>query len=178
MSNPMDANPNKIGNSVTACGIIAIVMGIFAMLAPGITGFSILFLVGLLVTLTGAARLVWAFTLGNFSKGIMMFSIGLLTLICGVAMLANPAFASGLMTILLTAYFIIDGIIEMTTGLMMRPLPAWGWLVFGGIISILLGIMIFNQYPLSGALAIGILFGIKMFMIGLIMIAGGSSLRQ
>lgn len=178
MSNHMDANLNKASHSVTICGVIAIVMGIFAMLAPGITGFSILLLVGLLVTLTGAARLVWAFTLGSFGKGVMMFSIGLLTLICGVAMLANPVFASGLMTILLTAYFIIDGIIEISTGLMMRPLPAWGWLVFGGIISILLGVMIFEQYPLSGALAIGILFGIKMFLIGLIMIAGGSALRQ
>lgn len=178
MSNSMDANLNKTSHSVTACGIIAIIMGVLAMLAPGFTGFSILLLVGILVTLTGAARLVWAFTLGSFGKGIVMFTIGLLTLVCGVAMLANPVFASGLMTILLTAYFIIDGVIEIIAGLMMRPLPAWGWLIFGGIISILLGVIIFEQYPLSGALAIGILFGIKMFFIGLIMIAGGSSLRQ
>lgn len=177
MSNSMDANLNKTSHSITVCGIVAIIMGVLAMLAPGFTGFSILLLVGFLVTLTGAARLIWAFTLGSLGKGIQMFVIGLLTLICGVAMLANPIFASGLMTILLTAYFIIDGIFEIIAGLMIRPLAAWGWLIFGGIISLLLGVILFQQYPLSGAFAIGILFGIKLFFIGLIMIAGGSSLR-
>ena len=60
----------------------------------------------------------------------------------------------------------------------MRPAAGSGWLIFGGVISILLGILIWKQYPLSGVWAIGILFGIKLFLVGLIMVTGGSVIRQ
>jgi uncharacterized membrane protein HdeD (DUF308 family) len=38
--------------------------------------------------------------------------------------------------------------------------------------------MIWGQFPLSGAWAIGILLGIKLFFVGLIMITGGSAVRS
>ncbi len=78
-------------------------------------------------------------------------------------MIANPIFGSGIISILLAAYFMADGILELIAGLRMRP--NGGWLIFSGIISILLGMMIAAQFPLSGAWAIGILFGIKMFLL-------------
>jgi len=166
-----------MSNSLTLLGAAAIIMGILAMLAPSLTGYSIVFLVGILVVITGLARLFWAFQVNSLGKGLLMFAIGFLTLICGFAMLANPVFGSGLITILLAAYFIADGFFEIMAGVMLRP-NGGGWLLFGGIISILLGIMVAAQFPLAGAWAIGILFGIKMFFIGLIMVTGGSTLRQ
>ena len=42
----------------------------------------------------------------------------------------------------------------------------------------MLGVMIWSQFPLSGAWAMGILLGIKLFSIGLIMITGGSMIRK
>jgi uncharacterized membrane protein HdeD (DUF308 family) len=65
---------------------------------------------------------------------------------------------------------------EISAGNQRRPLPGSGWLIFGGVLSILLGAMIWAQFPLSGAFAIGILLGIKLFMVGLIMVTGGSAL--
>jgi uncharacterized membrane protein HdeD (DUF308 family) len=60
----------------------------------------------------------------------------------------------------------------------MRPLSGWGWILFGGIVSIWLGVFIWRQYPLSGAWAIGILLGIKLLLVGLIMFMGGSAVRS
>lgn len=163
--------------NLTLLGAAAILMGILAMLAPSLTGYSIVFLVGILLAITGVARLFWAFQVNTLGKGLFLFAIGFLTLICGFAMIANPIFGSGIISILLAAYFIVDGFFELMAGLRMRP--NGGWLIFGGIISILLGMMIAAQFPLSGAWAIGILFGIKMFFIGLIMVTSGSAaLRQ
>jgi uncharacterized membrane protein HdeD (DUF308 family) len=51
-------------------------------------------------------------------------------------------------------------------------------MLFGGIVSVLLGIMIWAQFPLSGVWAIGILLGIKLFFVGLIMLVGGSAMRS
>jgi uncharacterized membrane protein HdeD (DUF308 family) len=107
-----------------------------------------------------------------------MVAIGGLTLLCGIALVANPLFASGVLTILLTVYLILDGIAEIAAGFQLRPQAGWGWLLFGGIVSIWLGLMIWSQFPLSGAWAMGILLGIKLFFIGLIMVAGGSTVRS
>jgi len=51
-------------------------------------------------------------------------------------------------------------------------------MLFGGIISILLGSMIWRQFPLSGAWAIGIMLGIKLFFVGLIMLTTGTAIRS
>jgi uncharacterized membrane protein HdeD (DUF308 family) len=50
--------------------------------------------------------------------------------------------------------------------------------LFGGVVSVLLGAMIWRQFPLSGAWAIGVVLGIKLLLIGAIMIAGGSAARS
>jgi uncharacterized membrane protein HdeD (DUF308 family) len=97
--------------------------------------------------------------------------IGVLTLLCGIALLGHPLFASGVLTILLAVYFVSDGISEMAAGLG-RMGEGGGWLVLSGIVSLLLGAMIWAQYPLSGAWAMGTLLGIKLFFVGLTMITG------
>ena len=166
------------GKNMTILGGIAIALGLFAMLAPGITGLSIALIVGLLVVAGGIVRMIWAFQAGSFGKGLLMFAIGGLTLLCGVALVANPLFASGVMTIVLAIYFVVDGIVEIAAGFQQRPASGSGWMIFGGIVSILLGIMIWRQFPLSGAWAIGVLLGIKLFFVGLMMITGGSVVRS
>jgi len=165
-------------NRMTIFGAIAIVLGILCMMAPGLAGLSVATLLGLLVMAGGVVRMLWAFQAGSFGKGLFVFAIGGLTFLCGAALFANPLFISGLLTILLAAYFIIDGIFEIVAGLKLRPGANWGWLLFGGIVSILLGLMIWAQYPLSGAWAMGILLGIKLFFVGLIMITGAAAVRS
>ena len=164
--------------SMTVFGVIAIILGMLSMMAPGLTGFSVALLLGIIVLIAGIVRIIWAFKADTFGKRLIRMVIGGLTLACGVLLLANPLFASGVLTILLTLYFIIDGIFEIIVAVQRRPLEGWGWLLFGGIVSVLLGLLIWGQYPLSGAWAMGILIGIKLFMIGLIMVTGGAAVRN
>ena len=159
---------------MTIFGVITIILGILAMLAPGLTGLSVAMLVGVFVIGGGIVRMIWAFQVGSLGRGLLMFAIGGLTLLCGITLVANPIFATGVLTIILGIYLVVDGIFEIAASLQLKPEPGWGWMLFGGIVSILFGIMIWGQFPLSGAWAIGILLGIKLFFVGLIMITGGS----
>jgi len=133
--------------------------------------------VGVLVLIVGIVRIVWAFKAGSLGKGVVMFAIGGLTLLCGIVLLAHPLFASGVLTVLLALYFILDGISEIVASVRLRPGSGWGWMLFGGIVSLWLGIIIWRQFPLSGVWAIGILLGIKLFFVGLIMLMGRSTVR-
>jgi uncharacterized membrane protein HdeD (DUF308 family) len=165
------------GKRMTAFGVITIILGLLAMLAPGLTGLSIAMLLGGLVVVSGILRMMWAFQSGSLGRGVWMFVIGGLTLLCGIALLANPLFGSGVLTILLAVYFIFDGISEMAVGFG-RLGDGGGWLLFSGIVSLVLGGMMWAQYPLSGAWAMGTLLGIKLFFAGLTMINGGSAVRS
>ncbi len=173
------ADAAKTGSkNMTILGAIAIILGMLAMMAPGLTGLSVALVVGVLVVIGGIVRMIWAFQAGSLGRGVLMFAIGALTLLCGIALVAKPLFAAGFMTILLASYFVVDGIFEIIAGFQGRPAPGSGWMLFGGSVSVLLGIMIWRQFPLSGVYAIGILLGIKLFFVGLMMITGGSMVRS
>jgi uncharacterized membrane protein HdeD (DUF308 family) len=176
--NELNAEARAGGRNMTIFGVITIILGILAMLSPGLTGMSVAMAVGILVIIGGIVRMIWAFQAGSLGRGVLMFAIGVLTLLCGIALTANPLFASGVLTIMLALYFLVDGVFELIGGFQMKPVSGWGFMVFGGIVSILLGIMIWRQFPLAGAFAIGILLGIKLFFIGMIMVTGGSAVRD
>ena len=161
--------------SMTAFGIIAILLGTLSMLAPGVAGLSIAMLLGFFVTIAGIVRMIWAFQASSLASGLLTFALGSLTLICGIALLSNPLLGAAVLTIVLAVYLILDGILEIIAGL---GLTGGVWLILGGVVSILLGAMIWAQYPLSGAWAMGTLLGIKLFFVGLIMITGGSVVRE
>lgn len=166
------------GKNPRVFGTITIILGILAIAAPLVAGVSVALLVGLLVLMAGIARMVWAFQASSLGRGLLGFAIGLLTLICGVALVTDPLLASGLLTIVLAAYFLVDGAFEVAAAFRLRPTPGWGWLLAGGVLSFVLGLMIWQQFPLSGAWAIGILLGVKLLFVGIIMIGVGSPARS
>lgn len=166
------------GQSVTVYGVVAMVLGLLAMVAPAVAGHLIAMILGILVLIGGIVRMAWALQGGHGGRGALRFVIGVLTLLCGVALVANPLFASGVLSIVLAVYFILDGLAEAIAGFTMRPRPGWGWMLVGGVVSMLLGAMIWRQYPLSGAWAMGVLIGVKLFFVGLLMVAAGSAARS
>ena len=165
------------GKRMSRLGIATMILGLLAMLAPVLVGFSLLWILGLLVAAAGLVRMFWAFRTDRLGKGALVFVIGALTLLCGIVLLANPLLASGVLTIVLAIYLIVDGVAEIGTAFG-RPLGSGkGLLLVAGTVSILLGIMIWRQFPLSGVWAIGVLLGIKLLFGGMIMVAGGSTVR-
>ena len=176
--NELSENIKPRGRNLTIFGVITIILGILAMLAPGLTGISIAMLVGVFVIGGGIVRMIWAFQAGSLGRGLLMFAIGGLTLLCGIFLVANPLFASGVLTIILGIYFVVDGIFEITASFQVKPAPGWGWMLFGGIVSLLLGILIWRQFPISGALAIGVFLGIKLILSGLMTLMVGATARS
>jgi len=157
---------------IKTIGFFTIILGIFSMMMPWFTGFSILFAIGILVLSGGIARLFWAFQADSFAKGALRFVLGSLTLLFGIYLIVNPKFASGLLTIIIAIYFLFDGITELVTGVQLRN-EGGNWWIFGGILSIFLAFMIWSQFPLSGLRAVGILIGMKLIFAGIVMVMAG-----
>ena len=163
---------------MTMLGVLCIVLGIIAIMSPVLTGFSIVVLLGAFILVSGIIRIVGAFQSDSKGKRMFMLSVGALTLLIGVVLLARPLFAIGLLTIFLIAYLILDGILEIAEGISQGSRSERPWLLFGGIVSVLLGIILWAQFPLSGSWALGVMIGIKLFLIGLVIVTGASAARS
>ncbi len=96
----------------------------------------------------------------------------------GALVVAHPLFSLGWLTLVLAAYFFIDGIFGIILAFQVRPEQGWGWTLFSGIVAVLAGILIWRQWPVSGAWLVGLLVGIKIIFAGWAMIATGSVGRQ
>jgi uncharacterized membrane protein HdeD (DUF308 family) len=97
--------------------------------------------------------------------------------IAGLFMVARPVAALASLTVLLAASLIVSGIVEIVAGIRARPESGWGWMVATAVVTLLLGIMLWRQFPLSGIWAIGTLFGIKLVMTGVTMTSIGMTVR-
>jgi len=82
------------------------------------------------------------------------------------------------LTLILMAYLLATGILEIVVAFQLRPADGWGLELFSGAVTLLLGILLWRQFPLSGAWAIGILFGIKMVFSGWAFVFIGRAARK
>ena len=157
-------------------GVLTVACGILAIAMPWVAGQSVLWLVGVLVMVGGLTRMVWAFQAGGLGKGMLVFLIGVLTLLAGAAVIAHPLLSSAILSVLLAVYFLADGLAEIFAGSALPEGRAGkGWLIFDGIVTLVLGVMIFTGFPLSGLLAIGVLLGVKLLFAGATMLTLGGA---
>jgi len=141
-------------------------LGVLALGAPLVAGYSMAMLVGMLILAGGFVRVVFAFRAKTWGKGLLTFLLGALGVLCGLVMLAHPLYGLAWLTLILAVWFVVDGITEIALAFQLKPLHGWVWTLFSGIVAVLLGVMIWRQWPLSGTWAIGVLVGIKMIFAG------------
>lgn len=160
-----------------AIGIATIVLGVLAVLTPFLAGETMLVMIGLFITAAGVLRLIWTFAAPTPGKGFSKVLLGVLTVIAGLAIMADPIMASGILSILLATYLVMDGILEVIVAMTLEGAPGRAWLMTGGLVSAGLGCLMFFQYPLSGVYAIGVLLGAKLIMVGCAALALGTTLH-
>jgi len=169
----------KASNNVRILGMITILFGVLAIAMPWITGQSVLLLIGILVAAGGVSRMIWAFRASTLGRGVLVFLIGVLTLLAGIAVISHPLLTSAVLTIMLAVYFLADGFSELLTAFALPSgRPGKGWLVFDGLVTLILGVMIFSGFPLAGTFAIGVLLGIKLLLAGTTMLTLGAAARS
>lgn len=95
-------------------------------------------------------------------------------IITGLALIFRPMIGMASMALMLAIFFLADGIFEVVAAFKVKPEKGWGWMLFGGIVSIVLAGFIFYEWPFSGVWAVGILVGVKLLFAGFAMIALGS----
>lgn len=159
-------------------GWFLLILGVLALAAPAAAGVSITFTVGIMLIIGGIVQCVLAFKVGAFGRGILVFIMGLLTVLVGAYMTSQPLSVLVSITFFLAIYFIVTGIVEIIAAFSIKPAVGWGWMLFNAIVTLLLGMMIWRQFPLSGIWAVGVLFGVKLIISGTTLISLGSAVKK
>lgn len=159
-------------------GVMTVIFGLVAVASPLITGVAVAVFVGFLLLASGVTQIIHAFKSKQWGTGFWGTVIGLLGVVAGLLMIFRPLVGLVTMTMLLAIYFLVDGISEIVAAFRIKPDQGWGWVLFNGIIAVLLGLMIWRQWPVSGAWAIGLLVGIHILITGWSMIILGSGARR
>lgn len=155
-------------------GIVLIVLGFCVLAAPVIAGTVTVIIVGGLMAIAGLVECVRAFrTAAAFSRVIWLL-VGLITLLCGVLVMAHPILGLGFLTILLAIYFFIDGFTKIVAAFNLAAFR--GWFIMSGLLSFLLAYLIWSNWPLSGGWAVGVLVGINFIFTGILAIVVGEEL--
>ncbi|MDX1394512.1 MAG: DUF308 domain-containing protein [Gemmatimonadota bacterium] len=168
----------KDAKNAKRLGWFLIVAGVLAVLAPFAAGLSVAILVGVLLVFAGVAQLALAARTGMFGDGLPVLLFGVLALIAGVYMIARPGLALATLTLLLAVYFVVSGVVEVIGAFSARPASGWGLVLCGGVISFVLGIMIWRQFPVSGVWAVGILVGLHMLFRGTTLVTIGGAVSR
>lgn len=163
-------------SSMKWMGILTIIFGVLAMMMPYVTGQSVLLLIGIFVMAGGILRMIWAFRAGSLGRGILVFVIGVLTLLAGFWIITEPYIAAGALTLVLSVYFFADGLAEIFAAFSVEE--GKGWLIFDGVVTVILGVLLFMGFPFSGPLAVGVLLGIKLLLAGVTMLTLGSAVKR
>jgi uncharacterized membrane protein HdeD (DUF308 family) len=154
-------------------GAVLTVLGIFAVLAPMFTGVAVTALVGMLLLAAGFVEVIFAFQADSFGKGVLRFLFGGLGVLAGMVVIATPVASLGVLTLVLAAFFLASGGIDVVLALKLRPKDGSGWMLFSGIVSIALGVLIALQMPVSGLWAVGLYVGVRLLMHGWVLMALG-----
>ncbi len=163
---------------VLGAGILYLVGGIAALVAPVIASIAVALVVGVALAVGGVFAVIHAFGIRSWGGFFWQLLIGIITFIGGAVMFAYPLIGALTLTWLLAVVFVGKGIFEVIMGIQMRPAAGWAWMLVAGIVAILAGIFIFLGWPITGLYAPGTLAGISLLMTGITYISVAMALRR
>jgi uncharacterized membrane protein HdeD (DUF308 family) len=161
-----------------AWGVFLILFGMLAIGSPFLAAVAVNVVIAWLIVLAGVVHLILAFHSHGAGSIIWKLLVGVAYLCFGVYLITHPVLGVASLTLLLASLFLIEGILEVVLFFQMRPLRGSSWMLLDGIITLLLGLLIYMQWPSSSAWAIGTLVGVSMIISGITRVAMSLAVRR
>ncbi len=158
-------------------------LGLIAVASPFAAGLAVELVVGLMLICRGSMQFYYGVKVRHWGKGFGSY-IGLgsivmsfFSVVCGVLLLMHPLTGIALLTMFLAAYLMISGIFDIVHSIELREVTGWFMLLLNGLVGLVFGVMIWQQWPVSGSWAIGLIFGASLMLSGASLVALGFTAR-
>ena len=146
--------------------LLMLLAGVLAIVMPPVAGIAVLAVLAWLLMFSGAVHLVFAWHTRTAGGVVWEILLGILYIFVGVYALLHPVAGLASLTLFLAIYLFVEGVLELVLSFRLRPMPGSNWLLFDGIITLILAILIWRSWPSSTEWVIGTLVGISMLFSG------------
>lgn len=169
----------KGSTALIAAGVLALVAGIAALAFPLPASLAVTALVGWAFVISGALGLWAVFSADRMPHRGWAGFLGLLNLVVGVWMLAQPLAAMISLTLVVGAMFVASGAARLWLGLSAhRGRPGRWMILLSGLISTALGLYILVRLPAASTVALGVLVAVELIVVGATLLPLGVALRR
>ena len=146
--------------------------------SPFLAAVAVNVFVAWLIVLAGVVHLTVAFHRREAGSLIWRLLVGLAYIVFGGYLIARPALGVATLTLVLASLFLVEGILNIALFFKVRSVQGSSRLLMDGIITLLLGLMIYTQWPSSSAWAIGTLVGVSMIVSGVTRVFMSMAVRK
>ncbi|MFW5785451.1 MAG: HdeD family acid-resistance protein [Chitinispirillaceae bacterium] len=168
---------SRLKNWSLVLGIAMIILGLVTITLASITTLFTIFLLGVILTVRGGIDVVMAFAIYKQQRFWLHLSGGLLSMVIGILVLARPGVSAAAITFLIATFLIAGGLFR-TIAAPVEHESQWGWVMLGGLVSLLLGIWIMSGWPAISIWLIGLLVGVEILVHGMVLVTLPYALRQ
>lgn len=153
-------------------GIVLLVLGIAAILVPMVATIAFTILIGWLFLISGVVGLITTFWMRHAPGFWWSLVSAIIGIAAGIVLLIWPISGSLSLTLLLTAFFIVEGVASIMYAIEHRNQLSgrWGWMLVSGIVDLILAAIIIAGLPGTALWALGLLVGINLIFGGVAMI--------
>ena len=163
---------------IIALGIIYLVAGAIALSSVAMATVISVFLVGIMMLVSGVAEVINAFQVKTWGKFILWLLLGALYIIAGFLAFENPLLTASLLTLLLGASLIASGVTKIVLGFSMKAGAPWLIVVLAGLVTLLVGLVIVAHWPWGSLYILGIFLAVDLIFTGVGWLSMGMGLSS
>ncbi len=160
-----------LGVLLSALGVIGFIM------LPWLTLVTVWW-VGALLLVGGGAQVVDAFSEKNWGPFALHLLIAVLYMVAGAIVIWNPVLGALTLTLMVAVALMVIGVLRCIMAFQVRPAGSWWLLLLSGLLSIVLGVMIYGQWPTSAIWVLGLFLAIELLSEGIAFIALALAARK
>jgi uncharacterized membrane protein HdeD (DUF308 family) len=149
-------------------GVVMVILGVLAICAPVAASIAVAIYVGWLLLISGIIGLIAIVSTHHVHAFLWSLVTAALSVVIGVLLVLMPVQGAVSLTVVLTAFFIAEGIFQTMVAIASRHVLAgtWVWMLLSGIADLVLAAIIIEGWPGTAIWALGLLVGVNLLTSG------------
>jgi uncharacterized membrane protein HdeD (DUF308 family) len=154
------------GGWLVALGAVTILAGMVAVALPLAAGVTFAWFVGVVLLVVGILQFVGAWRARAWGGQTADLVGGVLYVVAGILAVAFPMAMLAVLALAIAIFLMLRGAYQTWAALRIKPARGWGWLLFGGVLALVLGLLLLLGWPDKTVWVIGLFVGIELIFTG------------
>jgi uncharacterized membrane protein HdeD (DUF308 family) len=163
---------------LTMWGILMLICGILAIALPWASGIGVVIVVAWVLLLSAVWHLIFAFQTRGAGGVLWQLLLAIIYGAAGIFMLMNPLAGLVTLTLVLATFLLIEAALETALYFSIRRAVNAGWVLFDAIVTLVLAILIWSQWPSSSLWVLGTLVGVSLIFSGIARLSLSAAMRR